>query len=38
MGARGPTGEVVPGWKTLGLPTETATAQGKSYDALRRSV
>jgi len=38
MGARDPMGNVEKGWATLGYPTETTVAAGKSYDALRRNV
>jgi rhodanese-related sulfurtransferase len=37
-GARDPMGRVEKGWAALGFPTETTTANGKSYEALRRNV
>lgn len=38
MGARDPTGRVEKGWAVLGYPIETASAAGRTYDALRRNV
>jgi rhodanese-related sulfurtransferase len=38
LGARDMLGRSEKGWASLGFPTETAAAAGKSYDALRRNV